>query len=171
MIIKKIFSLFLVPFCITLLLVGCDQQPQLAEKDKPAPNFTLIDIKGKTWELADLKGQVVIVNFWATWCSPCRSEMPSMQKIYTTLPADKFKILAILSNDDPAIAKSFAKKGGFTFPILIDPEKKSAQAYGITGVPETFIIDKQGIIREKYIGAVQWDSANGWAMLNRYINQ
>ncbi|HIJ79213.1 MAG: TlpA family protein disulfide reductase [Desulfobulbaceae bacterium] len=171
MISKKILSIFLVPFTLSLLLIGCDQKTQIAEEDKPAPNFTLMDTKGKTWQLNELKGQVVMVNFWATWCPPCRSEMPSMQKIYTTLPADKFKILAILSNDDPAIADSLAKKGGFTFPILVDPENKAAQAYGITGVPETFIVDKQGIIREKYIGAVRWDSADGLAMLRRYINR
>jgi peroxiredoxin len=171
MISKKPFLFFMLASYITLFLVGCDQQPQVTEKDKPAPNFTLKDTKGKTWNLADLKGQVVFINFWATWCPPCRKEMPSMQRVYSTLPADKFKMLAILSNDDPAIADSFTAKGGFTFPILVDPEKKTAQTYGITGVPETFIIDKQGIIREKYIGAVEWDSANGLAMLAKYINQ
>ncbi len=157
--------------CLTFLLVACGQRPEVAEIGKPAPEFTLVDTKGRTWNLAELRGQVVFLNFWATWCPPCREEMPSMQTVHTLLPDDKFTMLAVLSNDDPALADAMAAKIGTTFPILIDPKTKVAQAYGLTGVPETYIIDKQGVVREKFLGAVRWDSAESLQMLGKYIAQ
>ncbi|OGQ88171.1 MAG: hypothetical protein A2512_02395 [Deltaproteobacteria bacterium RIFOXYD12_FULL_56_24] len=157
--------------CLVCLLASCGQRPEVAEVGKPAPDFTLVDTKGKTWKLAELKGQVVFLNFWATWCPPCRQEMPSMQVVYASMPKDKFTMLAVLSNDDPALADAMAAKIGTTFPILIDPANKAGQAYGLTGVPETYIIDKQGILREKFMGAVHWDSVESLQMLNKYIDQ
>jgi peroxiredoxin len=157
--------------CLAFLLVACPKQPEVAEIGKPAPGFTLVDTKGKTWNLAELKGQVVFLNFWATWCPPCRQELPSMQTVHASMPEDKFTMLAVLSNDEPAIADSLAAKIGITFPILVDPENKAAQAYGLTGVPETYIIDKQGVLREKFLGGVQWDSPAAIEMLRKYIEQ
>ena len=142
-----------------------------AEVGKLAPDFTLVDRKGKTWTLSELKGQVVFVNFWATWCPPCREEMPSMQKLYTMLPKDKFKMLAILSNDDPARADAFAAQLGITVPILHDRDQKVGPKYGLTGLPETFIVDKQGVLREKFIGPAQWDSPGFVQMMKGYINR
>jgi len=157
--------------CLTFLLVACGPRPEVAEIGKPAPDFTLVDTKGKTWNLAELKGQVVFLNFWATWCPPCRQEMPSMQTVHASMPEDRFTMLAVLSNDDPALADAMAAKIGATFPILIDPANKAALAYGLTGVPETYIIDKQGVLREKFIGPAQWDSAEALQMLRKYIAQ
>lgn len=157
--------------CLAFLLGACGQRPQVAEIGKPAPNFTLMDTKGKTWKLAELQGQVVFLNFWATWCPPCREEMPSMQTVHTLMPEGKFTMLAVLSNDEPALADAMAAKIGVTFPILLDPDSKVAQAYGLTGVPETYIIDKQGVVQEKFLGAVRWDSANSLQMLRKYTEQ
>jgi peroxiredoxin len=136
-----------------------------------APDFTLVDRQGKTWTLSELKGQVVFVNFWATWCPPCREEMPSMQRLYTMLPKDKFKMLAILNKDEPALADKFAAQFGITMPILDDQANKVGPTYGLTGLPETFIVDKEGILREKFIGPVQWDTIAIQQMLAKYINQ
>jgi peroxiredoxin len=158
--------------CLFFLLVSCDRQaqrPQNAAIGKLAPGFNLVDRQGKTWDLEELKGQVVFVNFWATWCAPCREEMPSMQKLYTSLPSNKFKMLAILSNDEPAFADQVVKKMGVTFPILIDPDKTASKAYGITGVPETYIVDKQGVLRERFLGPVAWDSREARQMLQKYL--
>jgi len=111
-------------FSLSLFIVACGQGPKVAEVGKPAPDFTLVDLKGKTWTLTELKGQVVFVNFWATWCPPCREEMPSMQRLYTLLPNDRFKMLAILNKDDPKLADAFARKLGITMPILDDQANK-----------------------------------------------
>lgn len=167
----KKLSFSLICLCLGLLLVACGQRPKIAEIGKLAPDFTLIDRQGKTWTLSELTGQVVFVNFWATWCAPCREEMPSMERLYRQLPAHKFKMLAILSRDEPAFADTLAAKLAVTFPILIDPDNKAGQAYGLTGVPETYIIDKQGVLREKFLGPVQWDSPVAQQKLMGYINQ
>ena len=157
--------------CLTFLLLACGPRKDVAEVGKPAPQFTLVDTKGKTWDLTELKGKVVFLNFWATWCPPCRKEMPSMQRVHTFMPNDRFIMLAILNNDDPTLADAMAAKIGATFPILIDPEGKVAKTYGLTGVPETYIIDKQGILQEKFLGEVQWDSPEAMQMLTKYVGQ
>lgn len=108
-----------------------------------APDFSLPDPNGKTWSLAGLRGTPVLLNFWATWCPPCRSEMPAMQELYTSMPADKFKMLAILVNDEPSTADRVAAKSGCTFPILVDPENKTVKKYKVIGIPQTFIVDKK----------------------------
>jgi peroxiredoxin len=167
----KIFLSSITVVCLALLLEACAQPPQVATVGKPAPDFKLTDRAGKTWSLAQLRGQVVFVNFWASWCPPCLEEMPSMQALYTSMPTDNFKMLAILYKDEPAAADALAAKGGFTFPILIDPEAKVGQTYGLTGVPETFIVDKQGILREKFIGPVQWNAPRSRQMVMKYIVQ
>ena len=166
----KKLSLLLLVLCFSLFIVSCGQQPKVAKVGEPAPDFTLVDITGKTWTLSELKGQVVFVNFWATWCPPCREEMPSMQNLYSMLPKDKFKMLAILNNDDPKMADFFAKKFNITIPILDDQKNNVGPQYGLTGVPETFIIDKEGVLREKFIGPAKWDSPGVVQMLMRYIN-
>lgn len=143
--------------------------PSLAVIGKPAPDFELQDTSGKVWKLSELKGQVVFVNFWATWCPPCRQEMPSMQKLYEFMPEDSFKMLAVLSNDDPALATAFAAKGGFEFPILADPDSQVGGAYGLTGVPETYIVDKQGILRQKFIGPRNWNAPMAQQMMTSFI--
>lgn len=166
-------SIILILFAIMVVGAGCDQarknRPLAAEIGQLAPDFALQDTRGKRWVLSDLEGQVVFINFWATWCPPCRKEMPSMQRLYASMGQEKFKMLAILSNDDPVLADTLAKKLGVTFPIVIDPESETGRAYGITGVPETFIVDKNGILREKYIGPWEWDAPEARQVLDRYL--
>jgi peroxiredoxin len=157
--------------CLALFAASCGQAPKVAEVGKMAPDFTLVDRQGKTWTLSQLKGQVVFINFWATWCPPCREEMPSMQRLYTIVPKDAFTMLAVLENDEPARADAFAAKAGLTMPILVDQDKKVWPIYGLTGVPETFIVDKKGVLREKFIGPAQWDSPQYLQMLGKYLNQ
>ena len=159
---------------LLLVLVGCNRSsqeapPQAKAIGKPAPDFLLQDSKGKTWHLSELKGKVVFVNFWATWCAPCRAEIPSMQELQQSLPAQDFQMLAILSNDQPAMAEQLAAGIGFTAPILLDPENRAARAYEITGVPETYIVDKQGILREMVVGGMHWSSPEARQMLAHYL--
>ncbi len=168
---KKKILLLLLLLCLPLLLTACGEEAKIAKVGEPAPDFTLVDITGKSWTLSDLKGQVVFLNFWATWCSPCVREMPSMQKLYEMMPKDKFKMLAVLTNDDPVIAKSFARQFGITIPILDDADNKVGPQYGITGVPETFIVDRQGLVRAKFIGPAEWDSEDIIGELLKFANQ
>ena len=94
-----------------------------------------------------------------------------MQELYEAMPPDRFKLLTILSNDDPELAIAFADKIGCKFPILVDPFSDTGQAYGLTGVPETYIVDKQGILRQKYLGPRNWSSVEARNMLLSYMNQ
>ena len=140
-----------------------------AELNKPAPDFTLVDLKGKQWKLSDLKGKVVFVNFWATWCAPCLEEMPSMQGLNVGMSNAPFQMLAILNNDRPEYAQNLVDKTNISFPVLLDPNSRVATQYGLTGVPETFIVDPQGILREKFIGPRPWNSQGAWEMLKKYL--
>lgn len=94
-----------------------------------------------------------------------------MQRLYALVPKEAFTMLAVLENDDPARAVAFAAKTGITMPILVDREKQVWPKYGLTGVPETFIVDKQGVLREKFIGPAQWDSPRFLQLLGKYLNE
>ena len=166
----KNMSLLILLLSLSLFIVSCGQGP-VASVGNPAPDFDTVDLKGDVWSLSKLKGQVVFLNFWATWCPPCREEMPSMERLYAKLPKEKFEMIALFNKDDPAAVKNFVTKLGITFPILSDEYNFAGTKYGLTGLPETFIIDKQGVIQEKYIGPVEWDSPEIVDMLMKYINE
>jgi peroxiredoxin len=140
----------------------------IAEVGLPAPDFELKDPDGRLWRLSDMKGAVVFVNFWATWCAPCIEEMPSIQKLYEkTKDNPEFRLLTVLFRDDPKNAYLFMTEKKYTFPLLIDPDGSVARSYGLTGVPETYIIDKKGALRGKTIGPENWDSPGIIDNLNR----
>ena len=166
---KKI-SLLILSCCLTLLVLSCGQAP-VATVGQPAPDFDTVDLDGEIWTLSKLRGQVVFLNFWATWCPPCREEMPSMERLNAKMPADKFEMLALYNKDDPTKVKDFVTKLGLTMPILDDHKDIIGARYGLTGLPETFIIDKQGVIREKFIGPSEWDSPENVEMLMKYVSQ
>lgn len=126
---------------------------------QPAPDFTFPDLHGKEVSLSDYRGKVVLVNIWATWCGPCRDEMPSMQRLYERLKGKDFEILAVSidSTGSKAVAP-FMEELNLTFPALLDPEGKIRTLYGITGVPESYVVDKKGILVEKVIGPLDWST-------------
>ena len=124
-----------------------------------APNFMLRDLAGNAMSLSQLRGKVVLLNFWATWCGPCRVEMPAMEQLYRTLPRREFEILAV--STDPqgaAVTHPFQREMGFTFPILHDSEYRVGLMYGARTIPLTFMVDRRGIVRQKIFGARDWDS-------------
>jgi len=126
-------------------------------KGVAAPEFSLPGLDGKMVTLADYKGKVVFLNIWATWCPPCVKEMPSMEKLYRELKGEEFEILAV--SIDASGGKDvipFMKKYGLSFPALLDTKGSIKSLYQTTGVPESFIIDKNGIIVEKVIGPIDW---------------
>lgn len=129
-----------------------------------APDFELpeIDPNGinppKIWRLSDLKGKVVFINFWASWCKECRIEMPSMQRLYEKMQGREFQMVTILYREDPEKAMAYMKANGLTMPVLLDEGNKTSYSYGVTGVPETYILDKEGIVKKRHIGPGVWDS-------------
>jgi peroxiredoxin len=149
-----------------------DEGPVVLREGMPAPGVKLADLNGKNWDLSQLRGSVVIVNFWATWCPPCKEEMPSLNKLYEKYrPGGNLEILAILFKDAPESARTYVKKGGFDFPILIDPSDFTAGTYGLTGVPETYIIDKKGILRKIFIGPVEFDTQSSYAFIEKLLSE
>lgn len=125
-----------------------------------APDFSLPALGGTAVKLSDYKGQVVFLNIWASWCPPCREEMPSMEALNRRLKDGPFKMLAVSIDQGGAeVVGPFLARGGLTFPVLLDPEGKTYKLYGLTGVPETFIIDKNGVVIQKIIGPQDWMSA------------
>jgi peroxiredoxin len=124
---------------------------------QPAPDFTLPGLDGKMVSLSDYRGQVVLVNVWATWCPPCVGEMPSMEKLYRALKGENFEILAVSIDalGKKAVAP-FMKKYNLSFPALMDQDGTIKTLFQTTGVPESFIINQEGILIEKVIGPKDW---------------
>jgi len=125
---------------------------------KVAPDFDLPDLGDQQVRLSDFRGKVVFLNFWATWCKPCREEMPSMEVLYKNFERDGLVVLAV-SIDRVTTKKDippFVKGLSLTFPILVDSWGRTDKRYKLIGVPETYIIDQQGVLREKIIGPRDW---------------
>jgi len=135
---------------------GAPAQVSKAVEGAAAPDFTVKDLEGKDVKLSALKGSVILVNFWATWCPPCKEEIPSMIKLNKAMAGKSFRMLAISIDEGgkDAVQKFF--KGNNDLPTCLDPDGKVSQLYGTTGVPETFIVDKQGIIQKKVVGGMDW---------------
>ncbi len=123
-----------------------------------APDFTLPDLHGAPVRLNDLRGKVVFLNLWATWCPPCRAEMPSMEALYRRFRDRDFAMLAVSEDIDAAVVASFVRELGLTFPVLLDTESRLPGRYGVTGFPETFIIDRDGQVIRHVVGPEDWDS-------------
>lgn len=120
----------------------------------PAPDITLKTPEGETYSLADLKGQVVLINLWATWCPPCRAEMPAIQKMYEEYKDQGFTVLAVnmTYQDNPLAVVPFVEEYGLTFPILLDETNETGRAYQIRSLPSSYFINRFGIITEVVIG-------------------
>jgi peroxiredoxin len=118
-----------------------------------APNFQLQDLAGETVSLEALRGQPVLINFWATWCGPCKIEMPYLQQIYDGHSARGLRLYAIDVGESATTAGKYLAENNLSMPVLLDTDRKVAAAYGITAIPTTFFIDLNGIVRQKFIGA------------------
>ena len=125
----------------------------------PAPVFTFPGLDGKMVSLTDYKGKVVFLNIWATWCPPCREEMPSMEKLYQQLKGEDFEILAVSIDATGAKAVGpFMKEDGLSFPALLDTGGTIQDLYGTTGIPESYVIGKEGFVEEIVIGPKDWST-------------
>lgn len=121
---------------------GANVTPQ-----SPAPDFTLKGIDGRNLRLQEQRGQVVLVNFWATWCGPCRQEMPHLNRLYDKYRGSGFTLLAVNIDDDPRTAVATAAKMGLRFPVLLDTDKTVSKRYDLGSMPATVLIDRDGKVR------------------------
>ncbi len=113
------------------------------DRRRQEADFALTDLQGRQWRLRDLRGKVVLVNFWATWCPPCRKEMPDLDALYKRFKDSGFVVLAI-SDEDNAKVRRFIGEQKFTFPVLLDPGRKANDAFQVDSIPKTFIYDREG---------------------------
>jgi len=137
----------------------------------PAPDFRLFDLDGNAVTLSDYRGSVVFLNFWATWCGPCRVEMPAMEALYKTFGRKDFEILAI--STDPqgvAVTRPFRNQLGLTFPILHDSDYRVGLAYGARTLPMTFLVDRNGVIIHRIFGARDWESPEAKAIIRAALD-
>ncbi len=116
---------------------------EAADRRRMKANFTLSDLDGKQWTLSALKGRVVLVNFWATWCPPCRKEMPDLDRLYQEFKSDGLVVLAI-SDEDEKTVKDFLNGKNFSFPVLLDHHRSVNKTFEIEGIPKSFIYDRKG---------------------------
>ncbi|MBV8055041.1 MAG: TlpA family protein disulfide reductase [Deltaproteobacteria bacterium] len=128
---------------------------------KLAANFKLKDLKGNEISLTSLRGKVVFLNVWATWCAPCREEMPSIETLYNDFKADKnFVVLAISQDTDDTLVSPFVKQNHLQFTVLLDPRNEVGEHYDVNGIPETFIIGRDGRIVAHHVGPYDWSNAD-----------
>jgi cytochrome c biogenesis protein CcmG/thiol:disulfide interchange protein DsbE len=123
-----------------------------AAEVEAAPDFSLQTADGRTIQLSDYRGQVVLLNTWATWCPPCRDEMPDLEAYYRKRQADGFVVLAVNSQESAETVASFLEEHDFTFPVLLDPDGVVMRRYGIRGLPTSYFIDRDGVVRGVWSG-------------------
>jgi peroxiredoxin len=141
---------------VFLGILGMAARPPLV--GSPAPEIALQDLQGRDVKLSDLRGKVVLVNFWATWCKPCKEEMPAMQASYDKLRGKGFVVLAVNELEDTARVAEHIRTHGHTFEVVMDHNNEVANMYGVVGLPASFFIDPQGIVRERISGSLLTES-------------
>lgn len=117
-----------------------------------APAFTLQSVAGEMYDLNALKGKVILVNFWASWCPPCRAEMPAIDTAYRANKDAGFVVLAVDQQEDPRVVKAFGEKYNLTFPLLLDRDGAVNVLYGVSALPTSYFVDRRGVIRDMMIG-------------------
>jgi len=160
---------------IVLFAMPSYRQGEASIAGRTAEDFSL-EIAGKPGHLIDLKGKVVILNFWATWCPPCVEETPALNRLQKYIEARNGVILGVAADEDPAVYDKFLRDQGVVFPTYRDPATKDnhspiAQEYGTSMYPETYVIDRHGKIARKFIGFQQWDSPGMLAYFDSILGQ
>ncbi len=158
------------------LLAGAGWIVATSERSAPplevgvaAPAFKLARLGGGEIALRELRGKVVLVNLWATWCAPCEQEMPAMQRLYTRLAPRGFELVAISVDDEEEPVARFRDRLGLTFPIALDRDKRAARDYQSLRYPESFLIDREGTLVARYIGERDWDAPEYVSRIERLL--
>ena len=141
------------------LSIAGDQSRSIYELEKKplAPDFSLQDVDGKTHKLSDYRGKVVMINFWATWCPPCRFELPSMQRAYEKLKEQGVEFLAVNLGEDADTIFTFTADYPVTFPLLMDIDSSVSDKYPVVGLPTTYFVAPNGRLVSRAIGSREWD--------------
>jgi thiol-disulfide isomerase/thioredoxin len=133
------------------------------------PKLVGQDLSGKPQDLADHKGRVVVINFWATWCEPCIEEMPSLEKLRAKFEGKPFDIVAVNFGESNAKVADFVKKNNIVVPVVLDPDKTAANAWGAKGLPMTFIVDTKGKVRFWTFGEREWNEATTIGVIEKLL--
>ena len=182
MIRKKVlfYSLFIILVSFTLSFSSEKSREEFFLKigiqpikgDSKAPNFYLEDLKGKKLELNNFKGKVIFLNFWATWCGPCKEEMPSMEILYRQFKEKDFVFLSIsVDYEGRKPVKEFIQKQRYTFPVLLDPKCNVLDLYEVRRIPTTIIIDKNRRVIGRATGPINWKSPEVKSLLNLLLGK
>lgn len=133
------------------------------------PALKLSAMDGRQVDLASLRGRVVLLNFWATWCEPCRDEMPSLQRLRARMKGQPFELFAVNYGESDARVEAFAAKLGLSIPVLLDPYKRSVEDWKVRGLPMTFLVDAQGKVRYWSFGERDWSEGEGFEVVKRMV--
>jgi peroxiredoxin len=157
----------------TALVVKIRPQIDLIRVGSRAPAFQATDVAtGRPVTLEQYRGRVVLLNLWATWCEPCRVEMPSLERLSRRLGSDGFRVVAVsIDEDGDAVVAAYARQLGLSFDILHDRSAAIRLAYQATGVPESWVINRDGVIIKKVIGASEWDGPVNAALIRRLADE
>lgn len=156
------------------LALGAVAAPALAQrgydvtpmpKGVTAPPLQALDLQGKTWKLSALRGRVVVLNFWATWCPPCRAEMPSLQQLAEIYGPEQLLVLAVNVGEGPRRVSQYLQASGLNLTVLLDPKSEIAETWGISAMPTTYLIDAEGRPRQRLRGEVDWTSREASALI------
>lgn len=158
---------------VLALVIRILPEMQLIGVGSQAPSFDAANLRtGRPSGLADYQGRVILLNIWATWCQPCRVEMPALERLSRQMANTDFKVVAVsVDVSDSSEVMAFTRALGLTFDILHDPSRKIELRYQTTGVPESFVIDRHGAIIKKVIGAVSWDSPVNQSLIRRLLDE
>lgn len=128
--------------------------------DQPfeAPNFSVASVDGKMKSRLSTKGKITLLNFWATWCPPCKQEIPTIQRLHDIMKSEKFEIMAVDLGESPNSVKSFLEENKISYPVYLDPKNSLASLYASRGIPSTYILDKNGKFIAGIIGSFDYDS-------------
>ncbi len=160
---KRFVSLLLLSMS---LLTGCYSGTRPPRIGNPAKEFSVQDSDRKV-SLDQFRGQIVVLNFWATWCPPCLEELPSLMTMQERMRGRGVVVVGVSIDVDQDAYHRFLKQQGINFLTVRDPQQKVAGLYGTTGWPETYIIDRQGVLRRKFVGAVDWNEPEVVQFLSR----
>ena len=168
---KRLYTLFVALICLSLTQVASSGELSVYTAQPGTAVIELPDVKGQQHKLEDYRGQVVLVNFWASWCPPCIHEMPVLERLRQELSEQPFEILAVNVGEQKYRVWKFVKLINFGLPVLLDTRKDTFNAWDVSVLPTSFLLDKQGDIRYRVQGDIEWDSEEVVALIEALINE